>query len=80
MEAASFCLIVCVMEDRREARPPKLNLSVDEAAAALGVSPRMVRSLIAKRTLKSNHIGRRVLVSVEALAAFVRDREAEASA
>lgn len=58
----------------------RLNLNVDEAAAALRVSPRMVRNLIARRKVKAHRIGRRVLVSVEALAAFVRDREAEASA
>jgi excisionase family DNA binding protein len=57
-----------------------LNLNVDEAAAALRVSPRMVRNLIANGELKAHRIGRRVLVSTNALVAFVRDREANTSA
>ena len=56
---------------------PRLNFNVNEVAEALRVSPRMVRTLIARRELRSLRIGRRVLVSVEALAAFVRDRQAD---
>jgi excisionase family DNA binding protein len=63
-----------------EPPPLRLNLSVDDAASALGVSPRTVRKLIARRELRAHHIGRRVLLSVDALYAFVRAREAEASA
>jgi len=51
------------------------NLNVDEAAEALRVSPRTVRKLIATRALRCLHIGRRVLVSSEALIAFVRTLE-----
>jgi len=60
--------------------PLRLNLSVDEAAVALGVSPRTVRTLIAKGELKSLHIHRRRLLSTETLVAFVKAREAETSA
>jgi excisionase family DNA binding protein len=58
----------------------QINVSVDEAAVALGVSPRMVRTLIAHRKLRFLRIGRRVLISVEALHAFVTAREQEARA
>ncbi len=61
----------------RPEREPSFSYSVDEAANALRVSPRMVRMLITRRELRSFRIGRRVLVSVEALAVFVRDRQAE---
>ena len=55
-------------------------LSVDEAAAALRVGSRTVRSLIAIEELPCFRIGRRVLVRRETLDAFMREREAEASA
>ena len=57
----------------------RLNLSVDEAAAALGVSPRTTRTLIKQKVLRAHRIGRRVLVSTEALVSFIKAREAEAS-
>jgi excisionase family DNA binding protein len=56
---------------------PRLNLSVDEAALALGVCPKTVRALIARRELRAVRIGRRVLVSVSTLQAFVTSRESE---
>jgi excisionase family DNA binding protein len=59
---------------------PRLVLNIDEVAVALRVSPRTIRELVAHGHLKSFRIGRRVLVSVEACAAFVHQREAEASA
>lgn len=52
----------------------RLNLTVDQAAIALGVSPRTVRSLIARKELPVIRIGRRVLVSFEALAEWNRGR------
>lgn len=55
---------------------PRLNFNVDEAATAIGVSPRMVRTLIARGEIRSLRIGRRRLVSVDALKRFVADREA----
>lgn len=53
----------------------RLNLNVAEAAAELRVSSRTVRNLMARGELQQHHIGRRVLVSREALAAFIRKRE-----
>lgn len=53
----------------------RLNLSVDETAVALGVSPRMVRKLIARGDLRVVRIGRRTLVSAQTLTDFVRDHE-----
>lgn len=55
------------------------NLNVDEVAAALRVSPRTVRTLIASHQLRAHRIGRRVLVSNEALVSFIKAREADAS-
>lgn len=55
----------------------RLNLSVDEAAAALGVSPRTVRGLIARHDLPVHRIGRRVLVPLEQLAVWNRERAAD---
>lgn len=57
----------------------RLTVTVDEAAAALRVSPRTVRNLINSGELKPCRIGRRVLVSVATLEAFVRDHEPEES-
>lgn len=64
------------MKDGSIAPPQHPNLNVNEVADALRVSPRTVRKLIAVHALKCLHIGRRVLVSSEALHAFIRDREA----
>lgn len=52
----------------------KLNVSVDEAAACLGISPRLCRTLIARGELPVHRFGRRVLISFEELAAWNRDR------
>ncbi len=55
-----------------------LNLSVDEAAAALGISSRTVRTLIARKELPVVRIGiRRVLLPWAALAAWNRDHSTE---
>ncbi len=56
--------------------PPKLTFSVDEAAAAIGISSRLMRTLIARGELRAVRIGRRVLVSSATLEEFVRDHEA----
>ena len=53
--------------DQLRARTPPLNLSIDEAASALGVSSRTVRYMVARKELPVVRIGRRVLVSWEAL-------------
>lgn len=65
------------MKVQSETKP--INYNVAEAGAALRVSPRMVRQLIARGDLRAHRIGRRVLVSVEALTSFVRAREADSS-
>ncbi len=53
---------------------PRLALNVDEAAAALHVSPRTVRKLIANRDLPVVRIGRRVLLPHDRLAEWIRSR------
>ena len=64
------------MKDGSIAPPQHPNLNVDEVAAALRVSPRMVRKLLATRALRCHHIGKRILVSSGALHSFIREREA----
>lgn len=61
-----------------ETPPLRLNLSVDDAAIALGVSPRMVRKLIAQHELPVVRIGRRVLVPRENLSSWVHSRVEDA--
>lgn len=50
---------------------PRLALSVPEAAAALGLSPRSVWQLIADGALPVRRVGKRVLVPTAELAAFI---------
>jgi len=57
----------------------RLTVNIRETASALRVSPRTVRNLVARGDLKVLRIGRRVLVRIETLSAFVRDREAGTS-
>jgi len=64
-----------VFSDPRNPESFRLNLGVDETAAALGVSARTVRSLIARNELPVVRIGRRVLIRVERLDEFVRSLE-----
>jgi excisionase family DNA binding protein len=47
-------------------------LSISEAAEALGVSHRTVRSLVYAGTLRSIKVGTRRLIAVEDLEGFVR--------
>lgn len=63
----------------RSVGPLRLNLSVDEAAAALGVSSRLLRSFIARGELPVVRIARRVLIPYEALAEWNRQHSTEAS-
>jgi excisionase family DNA binding protein len=51
---------------------PRLLVSTAEAAAALGLSHRTVRSLIYAGTLRSIKVGARRLIAVEDLESFVR--------
>lgn len=68
------------LDARSVLAPRPLAYNVAEAADALRVSPRTVRTLIASHELRAHRIGRRVLVSADALSAFVKAREAEAAA
>jgi excisionase family DNA binding protein len=55
----------------------RLALSVDEAAGAIGICSRSLRTLISKGDLRAARVGRRVLVTVETLQAYLREREAD---
>jgi excisionase family DNA binding protein len=54
--------------------PPNC-LSVDQAAAYLGVVPLTVRNLIKRKQLRASRVGRRVIITPAALAKFL-DEEA----
>lgn len=54
-------------------RPPRLALSIEEAAQSIGVSKSVVEELIATGQLRTKHIGRRVVIPVSALKRFVGD-------
>lgn len=58
---------VAPADDAVNAASSRLNLSVHEAAAALSVSPRTVRKLIAQSALPVVRIGRRVLIPLAVL-------------
>ncbi len=45
----------------------RLALSLDESAHAVGVSRSTIKRLIAEGRLAATHVGRRVLIGVEAL-------------
>lgn len=62
-------------DDDRRQDSFHLNYSVEEAADALRISPRLVRSLISKGELRAHRIQRRVLLSHEALSRFIAERE-----
>jgi excisionase family DNA binding protein len=56
--------------------PPETCLSVDAAAEYLGVQPLTVRRLIARKRLKAFRVGRRVLITRDAIAQFQEDNPA----
>jgi excisionase family DNA binding protein len=56
--------------------PPETCLSVDAAAEYLGVQPLTVRRLIARKRLKAFRVGRRVLITRDAIARFQEDNPA----
>jgi excisionase family DNA binding protein len=57
----------------------KLAVSVREAAAMLSISPRSVQNYIRLKTLPARKIGRRTVIPVRALEAFLRrDHESPA--
>jgi excisionase family DNA binding protein len=49
-----------------------LAVGIAEAARRLGLSPRTVATLIAKRELASRKVGRRRIIPVQELEAFLR--------
>jgi len=55
----------------------RLVMTVDEAATALCLSAKTVRKFISSGELKACRVGRRVLLSVPTLEAFIRDHEGE---
>ena len=55
--------------------PLPVSVSVDQAAALLGVAPSTVMEYINSGKLKSFHMGRRRLVRLSALHEFTRDLE-----
>lgn len=57
-------------------RPDRL-LSVDEAAAALGIRRTLVYDELARGRLGSVKVGRRRLVPAAAIAAYIADRQAD---
>ena len=63
------------MEDRASAR---LTLTIPEAAAAIGVSSRTLRELVARGEFPIVRVGRRVLVVKTQLAAWLNERGAVA--
>jgi excisionase family DNA binding protein len=51
-----------------------ISVTVREAAARSGLSERTIRNAIANGALKAIRVGRRVLVNVETLKAFLTER------
>lgn len=52
----------------------KLALSIQETARKVGVSPYTVRKAIREGALQAKRLGRRVIVPVSAIEAFLRER------
>lgn len=57
----------------------KLAYTVEEAAKALGVSERTFRAMVARSEVRVCHIGRRVVVPIEALRDLLADPAAAAA-
>jgi excisionase family DNA binding protein len=53
----------------------QLAVNIPEAARRLGLSIRTVATLVSRRQLASRKVGRRRIIPVEALEAFVRDSD-----
>ena len=60
--------------------PPRLVFNIEETSLVLRVAPRTVRNLVQRGQLRAIRIGRRRLVTADAVAAFLRERESEALA
>ena len=52
----------------------QLAVSIPEAASRLGLSSRTIATLVSRRELASRKVGRRRIIPVAALEAFVSDR------
>lgn len=59
------------------ATPLPVAVSVEQAAALLGVAPSTISDYIRSGKLKSFHLGRRLLVRLDALHDFAQDLENE---
>jgi len=55
-----------------ETKTNRLAVSISEAAAILGISPRSVQKYIASKLLPARKLGRRTVIPVCALEAFLR--------
>jgi excisionase family DNA binding protein len=66
----------CSTDDHsRHAEPvPRLALTMAEAGQSLGISPRTVEELVRTRLLRVVRVGRRVVVPVESLRAFLTEQ------
>jgi excisionase family DNA binding protein len=63
--------LVCAML-RSMSTQDRLAVNVREAAAMLGISPRSVQSHIQRKNLRSRKIGKRTLILVRDLEAFLK--------
>lgn len=54
-------------------RPPRIALSIEEAAESIGVSKSVIENLVATGQLRTKVIGRRRVIPVAALKRFVGD-------
>jgi excisionase family DNA binding protein len=55
-----------------DTRPEKLAVNIRNAAQMLSVSPRTIQNYIAAKILPARKIGRRTVIPVRALEAFLR--------
>jgi excisionase family DNA binding protein len=58
----------------------RLAVSIREAAAMLGISPRSVQKYVAAKVLPARKIGRRTVIPFSALEAFLRSDQPSPSA
>ena len=64
---------------RMETNKSKLAVSVREAAEMLSVSPRSIQNYVAAKLLQARKIGRRTVIPVSALEAFIRHDQPSAT-
>jgi excisionase family DNA binding protein len=61
-------------------QPDRLAVSIREAAAMLGISPRSVQKYVAANLLPARKIGRRTVIPFSALEAFLQNDQPSPSA